>query len=170
MTLANKKPKKRPQNNQGPWRRFYALAMATNAGLIIENGMPTKTLEKVAGYAIARLTGNRNHELPNQDTEIIEAILIAQGHDETEIAQMMAETVPDELVAQAEGLTVETVKENRQQLRAARRQYGAGSKEVREARRDLISDRKESRRSRRRKAGGVGNDLSNALAIGAKLL
>lgn len=80
-----------------------------------------------------------------------------QGADENEIENSLDALMPLSQVATITGQSIETVKENRQQVVEARKTTGIFSKETREARQDLRADRKATRQAaiRNTKVGGT---------------
>jgi hypothetical protein len=157
--LSGKRNRKR-SSGDGLYRRLYYFAMATVAGLVPDVNTPTNTLGKMAGLALAKKRGNLHgeHELPNQPSEVMAAICAGLGLDENEINRVMMMAMSDEQVATIEGVSVETVQENRAQVREAVKEKGLFSAEATEARKDLRQDRKatrQDRRARRRASGGI---------------
>lgn len=124
--------------------RALLKALAYVAGYIPESNTPTAVLRQMVERARARM-GNE-HSIPNQDSEILDFILFHAGLDPNERQNAMDELMPLEQLATIAQASVETVKENRAQVREARRAKGLFSKEARAARQDLRQDRRSSRR------------------------
>jgi hypothetical protein len=165
MAKNNKRPQSKPNGNI--WRRRFYELLCYVAKAIPENGQPESVLKAIIGRA-QHAMGNREHNVPDTSSEILAFVMRAGGADENEVAQAIDELTPASTVASMDGVSVETVQENRKQFREARKQHGFFSSEAKSARQDLRRDRRESRRARRRAGGGVS--AADVISIGAKLL
>jgi hypothetical protein len=168
MAKSSNKRKQAQGGGGSLYKTLYATAMATVAGVIPDTGMPLNKLMHVAGIAVAQKRGGTEHELPNKQSEVVAAVMTAMGADPNEVAQALTEMLPADMIASVEGVSVETVQENRAQVKAARKAHGVFSAEAKEARQDLRADRKtmrQDRRARRREAGGGSGFVDTAANV-----
>lgn len=144
--MAKRKNPSKPKVNK--WYKHFLQSLCIAAGYIPDASYSISELKSI--IAVTRSQLGAEHSVPNQLSEILQFIMFAQGADENEVRQAVQETIPAKDMATVQGVSVETVKENRQQLREARKTSGIFSQEAREARADLREDRRASRISRRK--------------------
>lgn len=167
MAKKNRQPNRGGGGSSGNiWYRRFLDVMCFIGGYIPEDKTPTSTLKAIIAK-VQDSQGDYEHSVPDQRSEILRYVLKANGADENEIRQAIDELIPANVMASVEGVSVETVRENRQQVKEARKQYGMFSKEAKAARKDLRQDRRASRRARRRAGGGFnwGQAATNAASI-----
>lgn len=143
--------------------RPFLKAMCYSGGRIVPSDCSTRILAKIVERM--RATYSEEHSIPNQDSEILEFIMRMRGADKLEIQQALDELIPLQVLASIEDVSVETVAENRQQAKEARKTHGVFSSEARAARADLRLDRRTSRvgRRERRRDSMTGTDRVNNL-------
>lgn len=141
--------------------RAFLKALCYEAGRIVPSETPTKILARIVERQRAKYCGE--HSIPNQDSEILEFVMRMRGADDNEIQRALDELIPIDVLASIEDVSVETVKENREQAKEARKAHGVFSSEAREARQDLRLDRRSSRvgRRERRRDSMTGTDRVN---------
>jgi hypothetical protein len=153
--MANRKSKKNNSNNNSGniWKKRYLQALAIVSGFVPDSSMNVSALSSIVSVSRAKM--GSEHSLPDQLTEIVQFVMNGLGSDPNEIQRALAETIPAKDIATVEGVSVESVQENRQQVREARKTTGVFSAETRAARQDLRQDRRATRRERR-KGGTTG--------------
>lgn len=169
--MAKKNPPARGPKPKGKgtnvWYRRFLEQLCFEGGFIVEEGTPIGVLKAIIGK-VQNAHGDYEHSVPDQMSERLAYFMRCQGADPNEIAQAIEELVPAAVVATIEGASVETVRENRKQVREARKTHGVFSAEARSARKDLRRDRRASRRARRRSGSGV--DTGDLVKLAAAMV
>jgi hypothetical protein len=172
----NRKGNRRSQSGGSKYHQMLQGVLGILAGVSVPATANPAKRKATVRLAVANALGQMGVEdvqmdLPDQYDETIRLTLRLLGNDPNEVRQIMSESLDPEVVADVQGATVETVKENRAQARSARKQFGFFSKEARAARQDLRSDRRTTRRERRRQAGGISPEtVGAAMKIGAAMI
>lgn len=144
------------------WKRMYYFALCVSVGYIPEASASLNAMKNIIAVYRSQMGGE--HSVPNQKSEIIHFMMKAQGADDNEIHAAIQELIPADQFASVAAVSVETVKENRQQVRESRKTTGMFSEETKAARKDLRQDRRASRRERRRGSRGSGRGRETVTA------